>query len=70
MKPALLILLALAGSAHATTNCTDSVKQIAVDVGGNARFYVVLMGGAGFDMPQTGDVEDRPRVGADLEADG
>ena len=55
MKPALLILLALAGSAHATTNCTDSVKQIAVDVGGNARFYVVLMGGAGFDMPQTGE---------------
>ena len=55
MKPALLILLALAGNAHAVTNCTDSVKQIAMDIGGNARFYVVFMGGAGFDLPQTGE---------------
>ena len=55
MKTALIALLAFAGSAHAVTTCTDSVKQIAIDVGGNARVYVVLMNGAGFDMPQSGD---------------
>ena len=56
MKPALLILLALAGNAHAVTECTGAVKQIAVDVGGNARFYVLLTNGAGFDIPQTSEV--------------
>ena len=55
MKPALLALFALAGSAHAATTCTDSVKQITVDIGGNARFYVLLADGAGFDIPQSGE---------------
>ena len=55
MKIALIALLAFVGSAQAVTTCTDSVKQIAVDVGGNARVYVLLMNGAGFDVPQSGD---------------
>ena len=55
MKTTLIALLAFAGSAHAVTTCTDSVKQVAIDVGGNARVYVLLMNGAGFDMPQSGD---------------
>ena len=55
MKTALLALLAFAGSAHAVTDCTDSVKQIALDIGGNSRFYVLLMNGAGISMPASGD---------------
>ena len=54
MKTALIALLMLTGSAHAVTTCTDSVKQIAADIGGNARIYVLLTNGAGFDMPQSG----------------
>ena len=50
MKTVLIALLAFAGSAHAVTTCTDSVKQIAADIGGNARVYVLLMNGAGFDI--------------------
>ena len=55
MKTVSIALLMLTGSAHAVTTCTDSVKQIAADIGGNARVYVLLMNGAGFDIPQSGE---------------
>ena len=55
MKPALLALFALARGAHAATTCTDMVKQITADIGGNARLYVLFSSGAGFDIPQSGE---------------
>ena len=56
MKTALLALIALSGSAHAVTTCTDTVKQITIDVGGaNPHFYVMLTKGTGFDIPASGE---------------
>ena len=56
MKNLLAILaLFLALPSHAVTTCTSTVKQIAVDVGGANRMYVVLTSGAGISMPQQGD---------------
>ena len=56
MKNLLAILaLLLAFPSYAVTECSGTVKQIAIDVGGSNRVYVVLTNGAGISLPQQGD---------------
>jgi hypothetical protein len=58
MKNLLAILaLFLAGPAFSVTTCTSAVKQIAVDLGGEQRLFVVLATGPTLSLPtQGGDV--------------
>jgi hypothetical protein len=56
MKPVLLALLVfIAGPVFASTTCTSTVKQLAVDLVGEQRLFVVMATGPTLSLPTEGN---------------